>query len=83
MGCANSSSDQNCHVCCPPGSWPALQVDYTPKGRVVDVGGLKVYEIGSGRRALVLFEDIFGIESGRHKIIADTYANLGFTVFLP
>lgn len=50
---------------------------------MVNVGGFNIYEIGNGRKALVLFEDIFGIESGRHKIIADTYANLGFTVFLP
>jgi dienelactone hydrolase len=50
---------------------------------MVDVGEFKVYEIGTGRKALVLFEDIFGIESGRHKTIADTYADLGFTVFLP
>jgi hypothetical protein len=83
MGCAATSNEANGHACCPPGSWPALQVDYAPNGTLVDIGGFKVYEIGSARKALVLFEDIFGIESGRHKIIADTYAALGFTVFWP
>jgi len=48
-----------------------------------DIGsGLKVYEIGSGKPLLIV-EDIFGIESGRHQIMADTYANLGFHVFMP
>lgn len=82
MGC-EASSNQNCHACCPPGSWPALQVDYAPQGKIIDLGGFKVYEMGAGSRALILFEDIFGIESGRHKIIADTYAALGFKVYLP
>lgn len=31
----------------------------------------------------MLFEDIFGIDSGRHKTVADTYATLGFKVYLP
>lgn len=82
MGCANSN-EHNGHACCPPGSWPALQLNYTPKGKIVDIGGVSLYEVGSGTKALVLFEDIFGIESGRHKTIADTYAELGFKVYLP
>lgn len=82
MGCANSNP-HNAHACCPPGSWPALQVDYTPKGKMLELGGLSLYEVGSGNKALVLFEDIFGIESGRHKTVADTYAALGFKVYMP
>ena len=82
MGCAKSS-EQGAHACCPPGSWPALQVDYTPKGKTIDVGGVKVYEAGTGNKVLVMFEDIFGTESGKHKTIADTYAALGFRVYLP
>jgi hypothetical protein len=50
---------------------------------MVDAGGFQVYEIGTGNKPLVLFEDIFGIESGRHRVIADTYASLGFKVFMP
>lgn len=38
--------------------------------------------IGKGNKALVLFSDIFGVESGKHKSIADTYACLGFKVYL-
>lgn len=31
----------------------------------------------------MIFEDIFGIDSGRHKIVCDTYAALGYNVYLP
>lgn len=31
---------------------------------------------------LVMFSDIFGAESGKHRSIADTYACLGFKVYL-
>jgi dienelactone hydrolase len=58
-------------------------VNYTPKGKNVDLGGVTVYQVGTGSKALVLFEDIFGIDSGRHKTVADTYAALGFRVYLP
>ena len=30
-----------------------------------------------------MFEDIFGIDSGRHTAVADTYAKLGFKVYMP
>jgi dienelactone hydrolase len=30
-----------------------------------------------------MFEDIFGIESGRHKALADNYALEGYNVYLP
>lgn len=82
MGCT-SSNEQNAHACCPPGSWPALQVTYEPKGNTIDLGGSKVYHSGSGSKYLILFEDIFGIDSGKHKTIADTYAQLGFNVYVP
>lgn len=81
MGC-NTSNEP--HACCPPGSWPALQVEYELKGKTIDLGeGLKVYEAGTGTKALVLFEDIFGTESGRHRTLADTFASFGYIVYLP
>jgi dienelactone hydrolase len=30
-----------------------------------------------------MLSDIFGINTGRHKIVADTYSKLGFNVYLP
>lgn len=32
---------------------------------------------------LILFEDIFGMESSRHKSVADAYAGIGYNVYLP
>lgn len=50
---------------------------------MIDIDGLRVYKIGKGKKVLVMFEDIFGIDSGRHMAVADTYAKLGFKVYLP
>lgn len=69
--------------CCPPGSWPALIEQYEPKGSTLDLDGTKVYHIGSGKRVLIIFTDIFGAFTGRHQAIADTYANWGYNVYLP
>ncbi len=71
------------YACCPPGSWPALSFNYTPQGKMIDIDGLRVYKIGKGKKVLIMFEDIFGIDSGRHKAVADTYAKLGFKVYMP
>lgn len=72
-------------ACCPPDSWPALKVEstYKPKGTNAVVAGVATYTVGDDKsRALVIVTDIFGIESGRHKAIADTFAEQGFTVVL-
>lgn len=82
MGCAHSEQVKE-HHCCPPGSWPAISITHAPQGINEVVDGLTVYHVGAGNRVLILFEDIFGIETGRHKAIADTYSQMGFNVFLP
>ena len=69
--------------CCPPGSWPQLASDYTCKGKIVDADGVPVYRMGSGNKVLLIVEDIFGIQSGRHKVMADLFAGLGYNVFMP
>lgn len=71
------------HGCCPPGSWPALNVQYEPKGETFDLNGAKVYHVGHGKRVLIIFTDIFGAFTGRHQSIADTYAEWGYNVYLP
>ena len=69
--------------CCPKGSWPQLASDYAPKGETLDIGGVKTYHIGEGNKTIVFIEDIFGVDSGRHRAIADYFAFLGYNVFLP
>ena len=67
--------------CCPPGSLPALQVEYSPRGQVVDVSGTEVYisrPAGAVSTALILIPDIWGINGGRHKAVCDTMADRGF-----
>eukprot|EP00179_Madagascaria_erythrocladioides_P016684 CAMPEP_0198345474 /NCGR_PEP_ID=MMETSP1450-20131203/74306_1 /TAXON_ID=753684 ORGANISM="Madagascaria erythrocladiodes, Strain CCMP3234" /NCGR_SAMPLE_ID=MMETSP1450 /ASSEMBLY_ACC=CAM_ASM_001115 /LENGTH=144 /DNA_ID=CAMNT_0044050823 /DNA_START=119 /DNA_END=550 /DNA_ORIENTATION=+ len=85
--------------CCPPDSWPALDAGYAPLGTTIDVatsggggdaGGdaatMKVYVSGdskAAKRALVVLPDIFGIDSGRTKAMADHFAARGFYVLVP
>jgi dienelactone hydrolase len=42
-----------------------------------------VYHIGQGERTLVIFSDIFGATSGRHRNVADLFASLHYNVYLP
>lgn len=32
---------------------------------------------------LLILEDIFGINEGRHKTVCDTYATMGYNVYMP
>ncbi|KAF6002509.1 hypothetical protein F1559_003471 [Cyanidiococcus yangmingshanensis] len=71
-------------TCCPPDSWPALKVDYKPKGKLIYIGrGLQAYVVGNGPRAVLALNDVFGIESGHSKEICDAIADHGFTVVFP
>ena len=58
-------------------------MDYAPVGKEENIDGVKVYHCGSGKKALIILEDVFGIDSGRHKVVTDTYANMGYDVYLP
>jgi dienelactone hydrolase len=42
-----------------------------------------VYVVGEGKKVLIIFSDIFGAFSGRHQSVADTFAEGGYTVYLP
>ena len=33
MGCGSSGNAHDAQGCCPPGSWPALTIDYKPQGK--------------------------------------------------
>lgn len=71
------------HPCCPKGSWPALQTQYSPKGITTDLGGFSLYTVGNSPKNLLLISDIYGFTSGRHQSVADTFASFGYTVYLP
>lgn len=76
--------------CCPPGSLPALQFDYEPKGEHFELPGVpsresvcKVYVAGASEKdeswkdkgpALLMLSDIFGPFSGTHRKLADEIA---------
>jgi len=59
--------------------------DYVATGTFTKLGdSMDVYKVGSGRTAVVVLADIFGIRSGRHIGICDHFASvLECTVFAP
>jgi len=70
--------------CCPPGSLPASlpPADYKVKGKGERWNGVRVYVSGNREsktgKAILLFPDIFGVNGGRTKQVADEYGLQGF-----
>jgi dienelactone hydrolase len=60
-----------------------LKVDYKPKGDIFKIGETEVYHIGDSNKVLIIISDIFGAFSGRHQSVADTFAECGYTVYIP
>lgn len=59
---------------------------YQPKGEMVSLGHLEVYvsrPLAPSSSAVLMFSDIFGVESGRHKQFCDELAAKGFLVVCP
>lgn len=50
---------------------------------MIKTGQVDTYHIGEGKQVIIMFEDIFGMASGRHKSVADAYASLGYNVYVP
>ena len=69
--------------CCPEGSLPALQTNYSPRGEEIKVNDLDVYIVGSGTKAVVAAYDIYGFRAGRTRAVCDQLADEGFLVLLP
>jgi len=69
--------------CCPPGSEPALTTDYKDQGKVIEAKQLNFYTVGSGKKAVIVFHDIFGWNSGRTREVCDGLAAQGFLVVCP
>jgi len=75
-------------ACCPEGAEPLLLMqDYVPSGEMVTVGeNLPCYVArpsGSCTSAIVMFTDMFGVHTGRHKQLCDELALEGFLVICP
>jgi len=64
-------------TCCPPGSIPYLEADYALRGEksVTTDGLVEFYGIGDDvQKAIVIFNEPFGWNSGRVRVLADTLA---------
>lgn len=59
--------------------------DYVPKGKMVTIGDVECYvSWASGNdRAIIVFQDIFGIHTGRHKQFCDMLLEKGYNAVLP
>lgn len=57
--------------------------NYHDKGKVISEDKVSYYHSGEGEKALVMVSDIFGCHSARHHAVADTYAELGYDVYVP
>lgn len=79
--------------CCPAGAEPLLLMsNYEPKGEVVDVPaltgsrGVECYvswPAEGATSAVIVFHDIFGIHTGRHKQFCDILADKGYGSIAP
>ena len=81
----SETSSEKMGECCPPGSiGEAPQQNEGTRGvEKATENGLNYYEVGEGKDVIVLMTDVFGWESGRHRIICDELADSGFHVFMP
>lgn len=73
--------------CCPEGAEPLLvMADYKPKGQMVKIGEVDCYVAWPPEgtdRAVIHFQDIFGIHVGRHKQWCDMLAEKGYGAVAP
>lgn len=70
--------------CCPPSALGKLDPgDYKPKGVKEVVDGLTIYRVGQGDKCIVWNYDIFGLDSGRTKEMADLFSDNGYMVLVP
>mmetsp|Transcript_3031 Transcript_3031/g.4721 ORF Transcript_3031/g.4721 Transcript_3031/m.4721 type:complete len:275 (-) Transcript_3031:469-1293(-) len=73
--------------CCPAGAEPMMIVrDYVPRGEMVMLGNMPVYVASPpspSTRGVVMFTDMFGVHTGRHKQLCDRLAEEGLLVACP
>eukprot|EP00475_Leptophrys_vorax_P045887 TRINITY_DN9686_c0_g1_i4.p2 TRINITY_DN9686_c0_g1~~TRINITY_DN9686_c0_g1_i4.p2 ORF type:complete len:264 (-),score=73.69 TRINITY_DN9686_c0_g1_i4:84-875(-) len=65
-------------ACCPPGSEPFLAQpeDYKYAGTTESVSGVETYVTGSAesKAAVIMVADVWGMNTGLHKVVADSLA---------
>ena len=83
FGCRMAQKSQLAEQCKAAGK-PKLS-QYKPKGKTTKLGDLEIYEIGVGKRAIILLYDIFGWNSVSKNVFefADLLAKNGFRVIMP
>mmetsp|Transcript_100575 Transcript_100575/g.284903 ORF Transcript_100575/g.284903 Transcript_100575/m.284903 type:complete len:276 (+) Transcript_100575:117-944(+) len=73
--------------CCPPGAEPLLDMaGYKPKGEMVAMHDVQCYvswPAEGATFAVIVFQDVFGIHSGRHKQFCDMVAEKGYGAVAP
>jgi len=75
--------------CCPPASCPSSvpPADYKVKGKMETWNGVKIYVSGNKEsksgKAIFIFPDVFGLNSGRIQQIADEWALAGYLTVIP
>jgi len=60
--------------------------NYNPKGQIINLGDLPLYQVGTGKKAIILCYDIFGWNEISKNVytVADDIAGLtGYTVVMP
>ena len=75
---------ENKSPCCPEGSHGAMKPVPGYKGCEYQIeGDLTLYHVGHGQKAIIFIHDIFGLNSGRSRHVADEFAEQGYQVFFP
>mmetsp|Transcript_83575 Transcript_83575/g.165872 ORF Transcript_83575/g.165872 Transcript_83575/m.165872 type:complete len:397 (-) Transcript_83575:215-1405(-) len=69
--------------CCPLDAVGYLAADHTDEGTVRSVDGISYYQIGSGPNGLLFCPDVWGWNGGRTRAIADDFAKMGVSVWVP
>eukprot|EP00747_Dinoflagellata_sp_TGD_P215781 gnl/TRDRNA2_/TRDRNA2_88421_c0_seq1.p1 gnl/TRDRNA2_/TRDRNA2_88421_c0~~gnl/TRDRNA2_/TRDRNA2_88421_c0_seq1.p1 ORF type:complete len:275 (+),score=67.72 gnl/TRDRNA2_/TRDRNA2_88421_c0_seq1:67-891(+) len=72
--------------CCPSGAEPLrIMADYKPKGTIIRMGDVECYVTWpeGAKCGVLVFQDMFGIHSGRHKQFCDMLAEKGYGAVAP
>mmetsp|Transcript_52581 Transcript_52581/g.97347 ORF Transcript_52581/g.97347 Transcript_52581/m.97347 type:complete len:273 (+) Transcript_52581:54-872(+) len=73
--------------CCPPESEPLREMQaYSPKHDMVQIGTLSCYvaePTAPTANAVIMFADMFGVHTGRHKQFVDMLADNGYLAVCP
>lgn len=82
-----AGTNQKVPDCCPAGAEPLLiMADYEPKGKLITIRDIQCYVSWPAEgttSAVIVFQDIFGIHTGRHKQWCDMLAEEGYGAVAP